>query len=241
MATEIAILPLLEGVDLDNSTSIGSQTFQGVIDSVKRQKGFQRLYWGQEKANSTNLRVFIDWDAVDDHVAFTKTEYVGFVERIPALILRRHYQPFRSELGKVVDLSRAHVCHVNTTPHPPLALSAHVSPVTEILTVYFPLEYPDSDRKKFEENMKEVFAVVGRQEIYRGSAGGWVLEDVPIPNTDNTGKAFEAFIGWESVEAFKSFQQTSDFAGILRLLKGAKDQKGITIVFFTGQQVDKDT
>lgn len=74
MATEIAILPLLEGVDLEDTTNTGSQAFQDVIRIVKAQKGFQRLYWGQEEGNPSSLRVFIDWDSVDDQVAFTKTE-----------------------------------------------------------------------------------------------------------------------------------------------------------------------
>lgn len=107
--------------------------------------------------------------------------------------------------------------------------------------MYFPSEYSDLDQRKFEEDMSDLFGVLKKQEIHRGSAGGWILEDIPIPKTTVKGKAFQAFIGWDSIDSFKNFQQTVAFAEILRSLKSAKDLKGITLVFYTGKQVDKDS
>ena len=74
MATEIAIFPITEG-DLpdDLNTTLG-KVFKETIDTVLEQPGAQRAYWGVEVENPTIGRLFIDWDSVDAHLAFIKSE-----------------------------------------------------------------------------------------------------------------------------------------------------------------------
>lgn len=77
MATEVASLPLREdlGDDFDLNTS---EAYRDTLTTLKKQRGFQRVYWGLDKEDAKMLRFFVDWDSVEDHIAFTKTEYAEF-------------------------------------------------------------------------------------------------------------------------------------------------------------------
>lgn len=74
MATEIAIFPLKDGKYPDDANSAPGQVFKDTMDVVSSQPGFQRAYWGREVENPANLRLFVDWDSVDKHTEFTKSE-----------------------------------------------------------------------------------------------------------------------------------------------------------------------
>ena len=125
------------------------------------------------------------------------------------------------------------------TPHPATeALSDRVSPATEILTVYFPQDYSQSDQDKFLEDIKKlVKAVEDNADTYTGSAGGWVVEDVPIPDTSEKGKAYVALIGWKSMEDHMAFRNTQAFKGNIHWLLDAKDMKHRTVVHYSGTEV----
>lgn len=74
MATEIAIFKLKDGKAPEDSTSAAGQVFKDTLNTLTEQKGFQRAYWGTETENPENFRLFVDWDSVDAHTDFTKTE-----------------------------------------------------------------------------------------------------------------------------------------------------------------------
>jgi heme-degrading monooxygenase HmoA len=38
------------------------------------QPGAQRVYWGQGVEDPSNVWLFLDWNSVDDHLAFQKSE-----------------------------------------------------------------------------------------------------------------------------------------------------------------------
>lgn len=74
MATEIALLPLRS--DLGESVNLSKfEPYRDTIRTLKQQHGFQRVYWGTEVLDSGMLRFFVDWDSVEAHIAFTKTQY----------------------------------------------------------------------------------------------------------------------------------------------------------------------
>ena len=74
MATEIAILPLKDGKIPDDANSQPGQALKETLNTLTEQKGFQRAYWGREVENPNVLRLFVDWDTIDDHLSFRKTE-----------------------------------------------------------------------------------------------------------------------------------------------------------------------
>lgn len=129
--------------------------------------------------------------------------------------------------------------HAHLKPHPPNeVLSDHVSPATEILNVYFPLDYSESDQQKFEEGLKKVVAVIEKDaRTYTASSGGWVVEDVEIPGTSEKARMYQALIGWQSVEAHMSFRETQSFKDNIHHLRAAKDLKKLHVTHFHGTQV----
>jgi len=74
MATEIASFKLKDGKRPDDANSAAGQTLRDTLDTLTQQKGFQRAYWGRELENPDTFRLFVDWDSVDAHMDFTKTE-----------------------------------------------------------------------------------------------------------------------------------------------------------------------
>lgn len=119
-------------------------------------------------------------------------------------------------------------------------LSKQSSPATEIITAYFPTDYSDADQKTFEEGAQKLFTTVEQNaDTYKGSASGWIVEELTIPGTSEKAKAWSGIIGWTSVEAHLDFRKTQAFKDNSHHLRGAKDLKHIEVVHYHGTQVDK--
>lgn len=131
--------------------------------------------------------------------------------------------------------------HANLVPHPPSeALSDHVSPATEILVVYFPTDYSESDQQTFVDGVKKVVSVIEKEAgTYTASAGGWIQEEIDIPGTSEKAKAYQAFIGWKSVEDHLAFRETQAFKDNIHHLRQAKDLKKLHVVHYHGTQINK--
>lgn len=127
---------------------------------------------------------------------------------------------------------RPSVFHVPLTPYLAKdALSHRLAPVTEVLTAYFPTSYSHDDQQDAEADLKKLVAVIeATAEGYRGSAGGWCTEEMDIPGSDESGKAYITLIGWDSVEAHTSFRSTQSFKDNIHLLRRAKELKKSSVV-----------
>ncbi len=150
-----------------------------------------------------------------------------------------HYKPFLDRFGMIAHNDQAQMYHVHLTPHPPSQVLSDVNtPACETLVMYFPSDYSQADQDKFEESIKKLVKVVeDNAETYTGSAGGWVVEELPIPGTEEKGKAYAAFIGWTSVQAHMDFRETQAFKDNAHHLRGAKDLKKLTVIHTSGTEV----
>lgn len=137
-------------------------------------------------------------------------------------------------------MSRGKLYHMHATPHPPLVLSSRVSPVTGIWSIFFPVDYSEDAQYQFNEDVKKLFTMVGKQPICKGSSGGWVVEDIKIPDVTNKVKAFQAFMGWESLRTAREFQQTSTFEEAATPIENARYLVRITKVYYTGTLEDSN-
>ena len=149
------------------------------------------------------------------------------------------YKPFLDRFGNIAHLDKAQMYHANLTPHPASQVLSDVNtPACETLVVYFPSGYSQADQDKFEEDMKKFVKVVeDNADTYTGSAGGWIKEELPIPGTEDKGKAYAAFIGWTSVQGHLDFRETQPFKDNVHLLRGAKDLKKLTVIHTSGTEV----
>lgn len=94
MATEVAIFALKEGPIPDDFSGEVGQTWKSILETVLKQPGAQRAFWGSEEENASNLRLFVDWDSVDSHKTFQKSEYVGFFDRHSIFLLLQCLQAY---------------------------------------------------------------------------------------------------------------------------------------------------
>ena len=163
-----------------------------------------------------------------------KSEYVyTSVLRSPEClhILYSAYKPFLDRFGELLGGAPS-LYHASFTPHPPrAALSDTTSPATEIVTMYFPTSYSKADQDEVVKKAKAAIEIVEREaKEYRASAGGWVEEEIDIPETDEKAKAYVLLIGWTSVEAHIEFRSHPAFQEVIPNLRGNKDLKKLTAV-----------
>ena len=151
------------------------------------------------------------------------------------------YKPFVEHFGTITSLDKIQLYHANLEPHPPnQVLGRSTSPATEILLLYFPTDYSKADQDKFESDTKKLLGIVEKNsDKYTASAGGWVVEELAIPGTEEKAKAWAGFIGWKSVQDHLDFRFTEVFKENIHLLRGAKDLKKLAVVHYHGNEVQK--
>ena len=110
-----------------------------------------------------------------------------------------------------------------------------------MLVAYFPLTYSAADKAKFEADAHKLIAVMKENaaDTYTTWAGGWVVEDLPIPNSTDgeKGLAYAACVGWMSTQAHVDFRTTDACRDNIFLLRGAKELRGMTVVHVAGTMV----
>jgi len=217
-ATEIALLPLVPGEYPDDAQSAPGKTLRELVEIILAQKGAQKCYWGREVENPDTLRLFVDWDSVDDHKAFIASD---------------QYKPFFKQFGTLMSGDPT-LYHVHFDPHPPTVALIGSSPIaTENITIYFPTTYSTEDQKAFVDSLNKFVAVIEKtQDIsgYKGSVGGWVEEELTVPGSSEKAKGYVCLIAWESVEAHLKYRETQDFKDNSHLLRGAKDLITLRVV-----------
>lgn len=73
--TEIAIISLQQGKSPENVESPAGQAWKGILETIASQPGFIRQSWGTTIEDQSSLWLFVDWDDIESHHKFMKTEY----------------------------------------------------------------------------------------------------------------------------------------------------------------------
>lgn len=144
-----------------------------------------------------------------------------------------YYEAFRKRLSTLCDPAGPFsLYHANLAPHPATAALSNINaPATEILTAFFPASYSQADQDKFEQDIKTLVGVIEKNaDGYKGSAGGWIVEEPENEKAGGKSKAYFAAIGWESVEAHLKFREHQAFKDNISLLREAKDFKDLNVV-----------
>ncbi|EXJ81149.1 hypothetical protein A1O3_07438 [Capronia epimyces CBS 606.96] len=224
-ATEICFLPLKEESYPDDATSTAGQKFKSILETILAQDGAQRLYWGPQVEHPSIYNLFIDWDSIGHHEKFIASDA---------------YKPFSGEIGAFLS-GPPRFYHVHFDPHPPTVALADGGPfATEFITFYFPADYSEEDQKAVEERVKKLVKVIeGTAKGFKGSAGGWVAEELDLPDGSAKAKAFIGLLGWESVEAHLKFRGTQAFSDNIHLLREAKDLKKLAVFHVSSKEAHK--
>ncbi|CAM1509556.1 Fc.00g032950.m01.CDS01 [Cosmosporella sp. VM-42] len=206
--TEFSYFAAKAGVDLSDKSQPAYQALLLAVDTALSQPGAQRVYYGLEVENPSNVWLFLDWDRMEDHMNYRKTNTHGSMIET---------------LASVLDFSKGLIKHVTVNPTPPIqVLDNSITPVTEVLSIYFHSDIDDSSKANAVSRLEE-FAETGLKTSpdFKGISYGWSAEDdVPIRGEeDKTGSMLVAFIGWPSVEAHMKFRDTQEFKDSIGLLR----------------------
>ena len=157
--------------------------------------------------------------------------------RIDLIYPYRPFKPFLERLETIMD-GTSSVHHASMAPHPPSgALSNTSSPATEWLTLYTSAT-DASAHARLEHDAKELVTIIEKHgDGYIASAGGWVVEELPLPHDSSTkAKAWVTAIGWQSVEHHHTYTDTQkDKYG--HLLAGADYLQGMSVCHVSGIEV----
>ncbi|RYO82028.1 hypothetical protein DL762_006802 [Monosporascus cannonballus] len=174
-----------------------------------------------EEDNKTHY-IFIEWDSIDSHVAFTKKDIFG---------------PFFGKLNAVFDGS-PNVYHASLSPeHPPVLHNAEgkggaKTAVVELLHAYFPggEGFTADQMASTAKNVQEFLGQLrGNAKGHTGEiALGWVVEELEFKGEKS--RSFIFAIGWDSVEAHMKYRETEHFKKVVPLIRGLEGLKGIEMV-----------
>ena len=151
-----------------------------------------------------------DWDSVGHHEKFIAS---------PA------YKPFFDKYTQMLQ-KPAHLFHAEFKPFPPSA--AFGSPVTELITAFFPASVSADVQAKFTENAGKFLKVSeSAHDGFKDATAGWVVEQQDNEKVEGKkAKAYVAAIGWPSIDAHKAFRETQVFKDNIWLLgEGVADSE----------------
>ncbi|RYP69157.1 hypothetical protein DL771_006251 [Monosporascus sp. 5C6A] len=174
-----------------------------------------------EKDNKTHY-IFIEWDSIDSHIAFTKKDIFG---------------PFYEKFNAVFDGS-PNVYHASLSPeHPPVLHNAEgkggaKTAVVELLHAYFPggEGFTADQMASTAKNVQEFLGQLPGNAKGHTSENtlGWVVEELEFKGEKS--RAFIFAIGWESVEAHMKYRETEHFQKVVPLIRELEGVKGIEMV-----------
>jgi len=204
--SEAAILPIKPGTDLESGDV--KTALHAAFQALTSQTGCQNLFYGRQVEHPDFLQLSIDWDAVDSFKAFIGSSGYG---------------AFKENLGLVMGGPP----RLAFAARPEVAPFSNVAsaPVSEMVELYFPADYPEAD---FDKNFASFKQVVEETAAgVKGVVGGWSVEEMPPrEGEDSKDKLFLAAIGWESIDAHMAFRETEGFKKAIPLLKeGVKNIK----------------
>lgn len=201
--TENAIIPLRSGVDLESPDSPDAQAWRKTLAILAEQPGCVRLATGLQVENPDVMQMLIEWNSVQDHANFMAA---------PA------YEPFFNNVKAIMSPTAAPtLTHHTLSAHPSSSSDGPVtaSPVTELVSFYFPPDFAEAD---FDEPL-QTFADAAAQHAQglRASAHGWSVEkdiehaSLAAAGAKGKGKVWLLVVGWDSIDAHMAYRQTDAF------------------------------
>ncbi|KAI1769470.1 hypothetical protein GGR53DRAFT_461193 [Hypoxylon sp. FL1150] len=214
--TELILLPLNPAAsEADVASAIEANT------KVLLSQGALRVRRSPVLENSSQLRMFVDWEDLAQHAAFAANDAV--------------YGPFRARMGPLVDFASpdfAPPYHAAFAAYPPPGLDVGApgtrAGVAELTHAYFPADVGDAERAEAERTVERFAADL--KEVAEGFTGelalGWSVED-DIQFEGQPSRVLVGVLGWESLEAHKKASETEGFAKVMPALMNLERLRGM--------------
>lgn len=124
-ATEIAVIGLVPGANIEDPNSSAGTVWQDTLTTVLDQDGAQRAYWGRQVENPSVLHLFVDWDSVEHHHKFMNQTCASLLYGLGFSWLLTHIP--------VTTKHSASASAPSATPQAPSPSITQISPLTLLL------------------------------------------------------------------------------------------------------------
>ena len=206
--TELCHLYPKEGADIE-------AIWADIAKVVLPQPGVKSVYTSAVIEEDNPLKyVFVDWDSVESHEAFKKTEV---------------YEPLVKRLNE--NLTTPPFLHnVELFPTHPAVLHNErgKSAVVELVKLFFPAgdAYTSNQMASVAKNVRDFIDLMpGHAAGYSGeAAGGWAIHEVDFKGEKT--RVFVIAIGWETVQAHLDYRETDHFKANVTMLTTLDNMKG---------------
>ncbi|KAI2627593.1 hypothetical protein GGR54DRAFT_421760 [Hypoxylon sp. NC1633] len=209
--------PVTEFVNATRMPGADLTPVYNIFSSMSSVKGSHAIRASQLVEDAEKFTLFVDWDAVDDHLAFQTTD------------------AYKAFMGKVMPHSngRATVFHAEVTPFPPTVLDnaegRGKTPVAEVVYTYFEPEADAAKGTAAGQALVAGLSAAGFGGLTGESSIGWTVEkDVDFKGEKT--RVLVIIIGWESVEAHSKARSTDAYNKVIADFQSATEGvKGVQI------------
>ncbi|KAI2464859.1 hypothetical protein F4781DRAFT_53286 [Annulohypoxylon bovei var. microspora] len=175
-----------------------------IFETIKGLPGNQAIRASSAHEDPSQVRLHIDWDAIDSHIAFRATDaYKAYISSVT---------PYVAGPAKVL--------HAELAPFPPAVLDK--SPVTEVLITYFAQGTDEAKNLAAAQSLAAKLTGAGVPGTTGLSAVGWMAEKEVEFKGEKT-RALVVLLGWESVEAHQAARETDAFKQVIAGFQGAAE------------------
>ncbi|KAI1124642.1 hypothetical protein F5Y10DRAFT_248949 [Nemania abortiva] len=213
--TEVVLLTLAPGAD-----------YGAIIESAKtiaRQRGCLAVRTSRLHDEPDKVHYFIDWDAVESHLAFMRDApvYGAFLERLGA-VMTGYAPPY----------------HVELTPFPPVVFDGgrlnarNEAGGVMVGKAWFPGAGKGEGEEEEVSTAFAAFVGVLKDRALRGFTGdvakGWSVES-DILFKGEPSRVFLFAVGWDSVEACVRFRDSADFGEAMSAISGLQGLRELEV------------
>ncbi|KFA81090.1 hypothetical protein S40288_00982 [Stachybotrys chartarum IBT 40288] len=179
--TEVGCMGVKPGIDIMNRSTPEGAIISDLYKMVATESGGpNRIYWGLERENPSNLWAFFDWDSVTQHRDFAKAHGERVVEDMSKICINKEFSK-----------------HLTMVP----SSDVLCSPVTGVILAYFPADTTPSKKDELSQQMQDILT-----EYFHGPevkiAYGWSLEnEIEVPSSQGLlGTLLKGFVGVPSLD-----------------------------------------
>ncbi|KAH8652642.1 hypothetical protein BGZ60DRAFT_419968 [Tricladium varicosporioides] len=197
---------ILRTKNLPNTVE-GGPTFDSIffrlVHTVKGQPGFIRQYWGNQVEDPTVFLWSIDWESIEDQIAFEKSN---------------HYGSIKKGLSNAFNIEEFPPLLIYTKfDHDPIP--AIEAPVTEVAFYTVPSGTPEETKREIDAIFAKVPVMEGVTKIGKstGGATGWVSKTDPQNGGAREGHtiAYHGVFGYASIEDHMRWRDTPEHAQVI--------------------------
>jgi quinol monooxygenase YgiN len=229
LATKTGKVAVTEVANITLIANASTAVFDQAAKTIIRQKGAVTVRSSRLVENKDSFRLFIDWESLDASHRFAKDN---------------SYKDMMKDI-RAVTTEEPVLYHIAFQPSPPVVFDNYEgkgkAPFTEFLNFFFPSgnAYNETREANVTETVQALLAETAPTAAgFTGlTALGWGVEEIPYMGAKH--RVFAIGVGWETVEAHKTWMTTPAYAAFLPQLYALDGLAGIEMRHVSNKIVKK--